>query len=416
MPTVAELKNQIAAIESTLPALKATAASAQTKLDQAQAALTANLAAVPRVSLSQLIAAQKASATDPTNAALKQSYQTMQGQWDAQQAIYLPLLAARDAASTALISARVPLVDAETSIGDLQVQIVQMDPAQSGAYPEATAYLAEQNHTVPATSNPSPVSVAATSTVTSPAPPAAVANQDIPVDPPVVTSPTPPAEQPASEQTTPQATNEISAAQVVPLVNEGNAGEDAAAANVGIIKSIDVTGIDEQIAANAAADAVIADQVAALSEQNLETPPDLMAEAIQAQQEADQDYAFSTGYNNVQDQKDAENQQALDQIEADQLAADEQAANEAASELTRESRRGLTSEKAEAQSKANAQDISNFQAKEDWRVRLSLSPGANYLYKVGWGNAGILNPLQDTDGVLFPYTPNITVADRRAHV
>ncbi len=225
-----------------------------------------------------------------------------------------------------------------------------------------------------------------------------------------VTSPAPPAEQTASGQTTPPVTNEISAAQVVPLVNEGNAGEAEAAANVDIIKSIDVTGIDEQIAANAAADAVIADQVAALSEQNLETPPDLMAEAIQAQQEADQDYAFSTGYNNVQDQKDAENQQALDQIEADQLAANEQAANEAASELTRESRRGLTSEKAEAQSKANAQDISNFQAKEDWRVRLSLSPGANYLYKVGWGNAGILNPLQDTDGVLFPYTPNITVA------
>ena len=225
---------------------------------------------------------------------------------------------------------------------------------------------------------------------------------------PVVTSPAPPAEQPASEQTTPQATNEISAAQVVPLVNEGNAGEDAAAANVGIIKSIDVTGIDEQIAANAAADAVIADQVAALSEQNLETPPDLMADAIQAQQEADQDYAFSTGYNNVQDQKDAENQQALDQIEAEQIAADEQAVREADSELLRESRRGLTSEKAETQATANAQDATNFQAKEDWRVRLSLSPGANYLYKAK-GAEGILLPLVATDGIIFPYTPNITV-------
>jgi hypothetical protein len=133
-----------------------------------------------------------------------------------------------------------------------------------------------------------------------------------------------------------------------------------------------------------------------------------MDEAIQAQQEADQDYAFSTGYDNVQDQKDAENQRALDQIEAEQIAADEQAVREADSELLRESRRGLTSEKAETQATANAQDATNFQAKEDWRVRLSLSPGANYLYKAK-GAEGILLPLVATDGVIFPYTPNIVV-------
>jgi len=46
----------------------------------------------------------------------------------------------------------------------------------------------------------------------------------------------------------------------------------------------------------------------------------------------------------------------------------------------------------------------------DWRVRLSLAPGANYLYKVGDGAAGILNPLQETEGVIFPYTPAISVA------
>jgi hypothetical protein len=46
-------------------------------------------------------------------------------------------------------------------------------------------------------------------------------------------------------------------------------------------------------------------------------------------------------------------------------------------------------------------------AKGDWRVRLSLGPGANYLYK--GDNAGILAPLRDTGGVLFPYTPSINV-------
>ena len=59
---------------------------------------------------------------------------------------------------------------------------------------------------------------------------------------------------------------------------------------------------------------------------------------------------------------------------------------------------------------AQAEQIAqNFDGKEDWRVRLSLSPDADYLYKVGQGEAGILNPLQATEGVIFPYTPAISV-------
>lgn len=54
-------------------------------------------------------------------------------------------------------------------------------------------------------------------------------------------------------------------------------------------------------------------------------------------------------------------------------------------------------------------DAVKFDLKKDWRVRLSLAPNANYLYKVDLGKAGILNPLQATDGVLFPYTPAISV-------
>jgi hypothetical protein len=44
-------------------------------------------------------------------------------------------------------------------------------------------------------------------------------------------------------------------------------------------------------------------------------------------------------------------------------------------------------------------------ANDDWRVRLSLSIGANYLYKDP--SPGILAPLAKTDGVVFPYTPTI---------
>lgn len=45
----------------------------------------------------------------------------------------------------------------------------------------------------------------------------------------------------------------------------------------------------------------------------------------------------------------------------------------------------------------------------DWRVRLSLAPGARYLYNVD-GDPGILQPLAVTGGVIFPYTPKIEMS------
>jgi hypothetical protein len=53
------------------------------------------------------------------------------------------------------------------------------------------------------------------------------------------------------------------------------------------------------------------------------------------------------------------------------------------------------------------QDAENAKTQGDWRVRLSLAPGAGYLYKAQ--NPGILGPLQKTDGVIFPYVPLIQV-------
>ena len=69
--------------------------------------------------------------------------------------------------------------------------------------------------------------------------------------------------------------------------------------------------------------------------------------------------------------------------------------------------RGLSTSLADTRGKATAQDVANFQAKPDWRVRLSLAPGATYLYKAA--TPGILAPLAATDGVIFPYTPSISV-------
>ena len=62
--------------------------------------------------------------------------------------------------------------------------------------------------------------------------------------------------------------------------------------------------------------------------------------------------------------------------------------------------------------RARAQAILQQQRKQandgDWRVRLRLAPLAEYLYKAD--QPGILQPLAVTDGVVFPYTPQITTA------
>ena len=47
----------------------------------------------------------------------------------------------------------------------------------------------------------------------------------------------------------------------------------------------------------------------------------------------------------------------------------------------------------------------------DWRLKLRLAPGARYLYRGEDGQgvgAGILAPLAVTDGVVFPYTPQVS--------
>ena len=65
-----------------------------------------------------------------------------------------------------------------------------------------------------------------------------------------------------------------------------------------------------------------------------------------------------------------------------------------------------------AKEQAKQQDIINQQRKQandgDWRVRLRLAGNSNYLYNAP--NPGILQPLEVTDGVIFPYTPQITTA------
>ena len=68
---------------------------------------------------------------------------------------------------------------------------------------------------------------------------------------------------------------------------------------------------------------------------------------------------------------------------------------------------GLQGSVNNARAQQITQDAENAKTQGDWRVRLSLAPSAGYLYKAQ--DPGILKPLVKTDGVIFPYVPQIQV-------
>ena len=90
--------------------------------------------------------------------------------------------------------------------------------------------------------------------------------------------------------------------------------------------------------------------------------------------------------------------------------ADEQAAiNQAIADQAAGS--ATAAKSANAQRQSTLQSRKNQPSAADWRVRLQLAPGANYLYAASdKASRGILAPLYDTDGVIFPYTPSIETA------
>jgi len=137
-----------------------------------------------------------------------------------------------------------------------------------------------------------------------------------------------------------------------------------------------------------------------LAEQATEVEPTddpFEARRLELEREADEQEANRAAGDNVDTttdqglpQDDGTTQGIQDQIN-DQDAADTAAARD------------------NAKNQATLQARYKQPASSDWRVRLQLAPGANYLYKAGkdGGEAGILKPLYDTDGVIFPYTPSI---------
>lgn len=64
-----------------------------------------------------------------------------------------------------------------------------------------------------------------------------------------------------------------------------------------------------------------------------------------------------------------------------------------------------------ARSRAVAQTQRNARQQDDWRIRLQLAQQANYLYNTA-KEGDLLYPLKGTNGVIFPYTPQINISYR----
>lgn len=77
-------------------------------------------------------------------------------------------------------------------------------------------------------------------------------------------------------------------------------------------------------------------------------------------------------------------------------------------ELAAETAR-IQAQVAQARAQATIEQQRKQANEGDWRVKLRLAGGADYLYRQpGLTADGILYPLQETDGVIFPYMPAIT--------
>lgn len=145
------------------------------------------------------------------------------------------------------------------------------------------------------------------------------------------------------------------------------------------------------------------DEAIAANENALQEPPQLSDEEVNDYFTQQQDEQFEDYDTTIEDGSDP----GVDFFEQSRLEAEEAYNQSIDANNDFSGPQGTTNAEFNTRSQATQQDANNSLAKGDWRVRLSLAPGANYLYKAD--NAGILAPLQETGGVLFPYTPSITV-------
>ena len=101
-------------------------------------------------------------------------------------------------------------------------------------------------------------------------------------------------------------------------------------------------------------------------------------------------------------------------LTAEQLAAQEEEQRNNRQLLQAEDAQDRAAQQAATLARARAQNTIANQRKDannaDWRVKLRLAPQADYLYADPAAGGGILAPLKEQGGVIFPYTPAISTA------
>ena len=156
------------------------------------------------------------------------------------------------------------------------------------------------------------------------------------------------------------------------------------------------------------ANAAIADNTVVSSEPTA-TPTSGAFIPINSQKPGETQLSITAANNTIQPKKQAEETDDQARLRIDRENEAREDARIVAAAENNNTNRGTSAAERNTQTQATQQDISNFNSKEDWRVRLSLASGAkDYLYKSS--EPGILSPLAATNGVIFPYTPAVSVA------
>ena len=400
--------------------------SAQTSLNSAQSKLDEFSARPDKTTIGQLVAAKKEAAANPGNQELQNKLAATQEKWDAGQAQYKPLLAERDKASTELINANKPKIEAETKANTADLSIAKIDPTQ--ASPEAQQYLKE-NGGLPVTSTQEPSlpqnqtaspepSVTTQNTVNSNTEGLPVQAEDgslstskrnpeggelyNPVPPPTTSGLSIRNEDGsfATSRINPEtgelynpvagsvAQGELSAVpdpQKTPASDANNGGE-----GFGTITQDENGGF-----VNADGNPVDAN--------GMLIPPIAPQKTI-----ADVNNG-GEGFGNIRQDENGGFVNADGQpVDANGMLIppSEKSVYDGAQAASPNTTSGVS-----AAQLAPAKQAQKFQQKKDWRVRLSLAPDASYLYKIAT-TGDLLEPLKATDGVIFPYSPTINTSYR----
>jgi hypothetical protein len=141
--------------------------------------------------------------------------------------------------------------------------------------------------------------------------------------------------------------------------------------------------------------------VEGLSQQEAQLQADEIAAGFGVQERPFPPGALNTGPAPVPDVKYDEFGNVVPNTPEEIAAAEAKAAEQQAAEKE-------AAAKLNAINQATRQSLYKAVGSSDWRVRLQLAPSSNYLYNSN--PAGILAPLTATNGVVFPYTPQINTS------